>query len=144
MTSKVSSITQRAIAQAMTFLRTSKCTYLILDEEGNEIANTLPRKERHKSGIQYKPHFKPFVDQLGDEGMITIEIPPEFEDVVKYRAALAGYLHVEYGRGGYITSLDQENRTVSVMVARGLTGQSQPPQAADDEFQDVPDFGKPE
>jgi hypothetical protein len=107
-----SSVTQRAIAQAIAFLRTSKCTFVIYDEEGNEIANTVPRR---KSGVQYKPHFKPFIDALNGEGITDIVVPEEF-DPVPYRAALAGYLHHEFGAGGYITSLDKETRTISVMV----------------------------
>ena len=117
MAGKPSSITERAISQAIAFLRTSGCTFIIHDADGNEIANTIPKGKYNKTGVHYKPHFKPFIDALNGEGMVDIEIPEEFDDPVRYRGALAGYLHSEFGSGGYITSLD--GRTVSVIVVGG-------------------------
>lgn len=122
MAGKQTAIKERAIAQAIAFLRTAGCTYLIQDEDGNEVANTIPAPARgkyQKTGIHYKPHFKPYIDALNGEGMVDIVIPEEFGDPVRYRGALAGYLHSEFGSGGYITSLNLETRTVSVIVVGG-------------------------
>lgn len=121
-TRKQASVTERAIAQAQALLRTSKCTYIIYDEDGNEIANTVPHKAGRKSGVQYKPHFKPYIDELNGEGIVHITIPEDFEDVVAYRAALAGYLHSEFGPGNYFTSLHKDTRVVEVMVTKPVDG----------------------
>lgn len=118
MAGKQSSITERALHQAIAFLRTTGYTYLIQDADGNEVANTIPRGKYNKTGMQYKPHFKPFIDALNGEGVVDIHIPDEY-DPIKYRGALAGYLHSEFGSGGYITSLNTETRTVSVIVVGG-------------------------
>ena len=124
-TRKQASVTERAIAQAQALLRTSKCTYIIYDEDGNEIANTVPHKAGRKSGVQYKPHFKPYIDELNGEGIVNITIPEDFEDVVAYRAALAGYLHAEFGPGNYFTSLHKDTRVVEVMVTKPPTDEQE-------------------
>ena len=69
MAGKPSSITERAISQAIAFLRTSGCTFIIHDADGNEIANTIPKGKYNKTGVHYKPHFKPFIDALNGLGI---------------------------------------------------------------------------
>lgn len=113
-------IQKKAVNQAVKFLQAAGAHYKIIFD--NEVITNIAKGSKplrfKKSGIAYKPHFKPFVDKLKEDGVHTVTIPvPEGIDIVKFRGAVAGYLYELFGSNSTITSIDRQKNVVEVLRA---------------------------
>lgn len=115
---------RQCIARAIAFLATAGVTYHIVDEDGTDIANTIPSKfkpvQQRRNYMGYKNHYTPLlrsVDNGTGSFALTIQVPEEY-DPGKYRGALSASLTTTYGRGNHITHIDRKKRTIDVTVVR--------------------------